>query len=174
VDEESRQHSYRQVREVWCIREIEYSVLSSTARKCDQKVRFYKSCTSTASESDFDQVNRILCLKMGVLVFKVSRLSKCQGCLLVAYLFGGRVRLVAVTWNKTYNFLSLDTQYNERGQLQSAQNCSWVSLRFLTAPICSRDCFWSFLSSFDQNYTNTPITCITCITIQLSENLSCM
>jgi len=34
---------------------------------------------STASESEFDHENKISCLKAGVLVYTVSRLSKCQG-----------------------------------------------------------------------------------------------
>jgi len=39
-----------------------------------QKVRSYKPCTSTASKSEFDHANRIPCLKVAVLVNKVSRL----------------------------------------------------------------------------------------------------
>jgi len=45
------------------------------ALKCNRKVRFYKPCTSAASE--FDHANRIL--KVGELVYTVSRLSTCQG-----------------------------------------------------------------------------------------------
>jgi len=33
----------------------------------------------TMSESKFDHLNRILCLTVGMLVYTVSRLSKCQG-----------------------------------------------------------------------------------------------
>ena len=42
---------------------------------------FYKPCTSGASESEFNHANRIACLKVGVPVYKVSRLPKCQGYL---------------------------------------------------------------------------------------------
>ena len=35
--------------------------------------------TSAASESELDHANRILHLKVGVLVYTVSGLSKCQG-----------------------------------------------------------------------------------------------
>jgi len=46
------------------------------------------------------------------------------------------------------NFLPLDTQDVERGELRYARNCArncdWNSLRFLTAPICSRDDLWVF------------------------------
>ena len=98
----------------------------------------------------FDHVNRILCLKLGALVYKVSRLSKCQGYLLVAYLIHGR--LLVVTGHKMHNFLSLDTQDVKRGQLRNAQN----SLRFLTAPICPCDRAWNCLPASDRSYANTP------------------
>ena len=53
-------------------------IYSSSAQKCTQKVRFYKPCTSAASESKFDHANRIPCLKVGVLVHsvKVSQTSR--------------------------------------------------------------------------------------------------
>jgi len=53
---------------------------SFSAQKCARKVRFYKPCTSTASESEFDHANRILHLKVGasfysIKVIKMSRLT---------------------------------------------------------------------------------------------------
>ena len=54
------------------------------------KARFYKPCTSTASENEFDHRNRILRLKVGVSVYTVSRISRCQGRLPIAFLFYGR------------------------------------------------------------------------------------
>ena len=59
-------------------------ILASETRFQTQKraeeMCFYKPCTLAASESEFDHhVNRILCLKVGMLVYPVARLSKCQG-----------------------------------------------------------------------------------------------
>jgi len=54
-------------------------ILSSNAHKCTRKVCFNRPCTLVASESEFDHANRILRLKVGGLVYTVSRLSKCQG-----------------------------------------------------------------------------------------------
>jgi len=65
----------------------------STSRKCTWKVHFNKPCSSAASESEFNRPIRILHLKVGMLVFKESRLSKYQGCSLVAYLFNSLLRL---------------------------------------------------------------------------------
>jgi len=56
-------------------------IVSFSAEKCDLKVRFYKPCIMAASESEFDHANRILRLKVGVLVLysvkiiKMSRLA---------------------------------------------------------------------------------------------------
>jgi len=47
--------------------------------------------------------------------------------------------------------LSLDTQDIERGQSSMMGQC------FLTAPICSRDGVWNFVSASDKTNTNTPI-----------------
>ena len=44
-------------------------------------------CTSTTSENEFVLVNRILCLKVGALVYKASKLHKFQGYLSISYLF---------------------------------------------------------------------------------------
>jgi len=77
--------------------------------------------SAAASENEFNHANRIPCLKAGTLVYIVSRLSKCQGYLSIAY--------------GLHKSLSLDTQDVERGQLICSQN----SLGFLFAPICSRD-----------------------------------
>jgi len=49
-----------------------------SAKKCTRKVRFYKPCTSAASQSEFDHVNKILRLKVGMLVYTVPELSKCR------------------------------------------------------------------------------------------------
>ena len=49
-----------------------------------------QTMSSAASESEFDHANRILRLKVGMLVYTVSRLSKCQGKLSIAFLFYGR------------------------------------------------------------------------------------
>jgi len=62
------------------------------------------------SESEFDHANRIPGLKVGLLVYKVSRLSKCQGYQVIAYLFYGRFIVV----KQTAQFLPLDTQDAER------------------------------------------------------------
>jgi len=59
-----------------------------TSRNVCLKI-FYRPCTSAASQSEFDHANKIPCLKVDVLVYKVSRLSKCQSRL-STYLFSGR------------------------------------------------------------------------------------
>jgi len=102
------------------------------------------------SESEFDHTNRILCLKVGALVHKVSRLPKCPGYLSIAYLFSGRFTSRFVVAKQDCNFLSLDTQDTERGQLQCARNF----LHFITVPVCSHDRY--FLSVSDRNHANTP------------------
>jgi len=64
---------------------------------------------SGASGSEFNHANIILCLKVGMLVYEVSRLSKYQGYLLIACLFHGP--LLVVTEKPIV--LSIDTQYVE-------------------------------------------------------------
>ena len=65
-------------------------IFSFSAQNCTWKPRFYKPDTLAASDSKFDNSNRTMCLKVGVLVYTVSRLSKCQGQLSIAFLFYGR------------------------------------------------------------------------------------
>ena len=86
-------------------------IFSSTAQKSKLclKMRFYKPCTSAVSESEFNRVNRILRLKMGMLPYKWSWFSKYQGYLLVAYLFYDRSRLFVVAGKRRHNFLPLAT-----------------------------------------------------------------
>ena len=48
----------------------------SDSQRCAWKARSYKPWTSTASKSEFDHANRILRLNKGVLVYRVSRLSR--------------------------------------------------------------------------------------------------
>jgi len=97
-----------------------------SAQKCARKVRFYKSCTSAASESGFDQANRILRLKVGVLIYTVSRLSKCQGYIdrfLILWSLHGSIRCCETDRETDCTtFLSLDTQDVERRQLRCTQN----------------------------------------------------
>jgi len=54
-------------------------IVSFSAQVCAHKVRFYKLCTLTTSGSEFGHSNKILHLKVGVSVYTVSMLSKCQG-----------------------------------------------------------------------------------------------
>jgi len=63
---------YIPVIEFWYLKPGVRHILSSNARKCARKVCFYKPCTAS-------EVNRILRLKVSVLVYTVSRLSKCHG-----------------------------------------------------------------------------------------------
>ena len=45
----------------------------------------YVFLMKTASDSEIDHVNRISCLKVGVLVHRVSGLFECQGHLAITY-----------------------------------------------------------------------------------------
>jgi len=86
----------------------------------------------------------MLCLKVGMLVYNVSMLLRRHSYLLVAcarrcwhgwWLESGCLHLFVVTANKKQQFLVLDTQCVERGQLRSPK----TPCVFLTAAICSRD-----------------------------------
>ena len=57
-------------------------LLKSVPERC-------KPCTSAVSESEFDHANRILLLRRDMPVYTVSRLSKCQDQLSIAFLFYG-------------------------------------------------------------------------------------
>jgi len=59
-------------------------------------VHFYTPCTLAALLGEFGHANRILCLKVSVPVYKGEKLSKCQGYLVVTYLFYGRLRLLVI------------------------------------------------------------------------------
>ena len=113
-------------------------------------MRFYKPCTSAAKENSITRTE-FCAWRVGVLVYTMSCLSKGEGYLPIAFLFYGRFTSCLVVAKQTVKqsaqlFLSLDKQNVERGQLQ----CPWNS-RVLTAPICSRDRVWNFLSPSDQN-----------------------
>jgi len=85
------------------------------------KVRFCKPCTSATSESDSDHADRILRLKVGVLVYTVSRLSKCR--FLILWALHGSLRCCNTDCETDCTtLLSLETQDIERGQLQCARN----------------------------------------------------
>jgi len=77
----SQHHHNRCIRVIgfWRLKPGFWCILTCTARKYARNVRFYKPCVSAASENEFNRANRILCLKGDVLVYTVSRLSKCQG-----------------------------------------------------------------------------------------------
>ena len=57
---------------VWHLKLGFKHTLSSTAQKCAEEVRFYKPCTSAQSENEFDHTNRMLCLKAGALMSRLS------------------------------------------------------------------------------------------------------
>jgi len=102
------------------------------------KVRFYKPCTSGASESESDHTNRILRLKSrraslySVKVIKMSWLA---------------IDRLLILWSLRYcqldretnctTFLSLDTQAIERRQRQRTRNSflSCLSVRVITSEI---------------------------------------
>jgi len=124
-------------------------MLESAPETCTWKVYFYMhACTLAASESGFHHANRILRLKVEVLVYTVSRLGyqnvKTSHRSLTV---DSRVALLF-----RHSFPSLDTQDIERGQLR----CTRSSVRFLTAHICAGDEVWNFLSASDRNHANTP------------------
>jgi len=48
----------------WCLKRGLRRIFSFSARVCARNVRFYKPCTSAASEKAFDLVKRILRLKV--------------------------------------------------------------------------------------------------------------
>ena len=105
------------------------------------KVRFYKPCTSAVPESEFDYINRILRLKVGVIVYKVSRLSRCQGYRLIAYLFYGRFtgRFVVVKQNAQVFALRHARRWERRTPV-----CLKLIL-CLPAPIYPFEHAWSFV-----------------------------
>jgi len=72
----------------WCLKQVSGAFSVRLLESAGEKCVFI--CISAASESEFDHANRIPCLKAGLLVYKVSRLSKCQGYLSIAHLFQGR------------------------------------------------------------------------------------
>jgi len=116
-------------------------ILCSNAQKCAWKCVFTNHIPSAASdsESEFDHVNRIQCLKVGMLVYTGSRLSKCQA-------FDDLLTLCSPFCCETdcTAFVSLDTQEIERRQLGCTRNCDRNSLRFVAATIRSRDGVWKF------------------------------
>ena len=136
------------VSEFWHLKWSIRCILTPTAQKCTWKARFYKPCTSAASENSIGQT------KLCALVYKRSIFSKCQGHLFIAHLVHG---CLVVLGNRTHKFLSLDTHNVERGQLRCARNCSWNLLRFLTSSVRSLDIVRRFLSASDRNHTLTPI-----------------
>jgi len=90
--------------EFCCLKPGFRRILSSNARKWAWKVLFHKPCTLAVSESEFDHANRFPGLKVGVLVYTVSRLSKCLSidhsmvAWWVALLLGNR------PWKRLHNF----------------------------------------------------------------------
>jgi len=56
----------------WCLKQVS-GACSVTARKYAWKLQFSKPGALAASENEFDQADRILHLKVGVIVYKVSR-----------------------------------------------------------------------------------------------------
>jgi len=133
--------------------------VSFSAQECAQKVRFYKPCTTAASER-FDHANRTLHLKVGVLVYTGSRLSKISrqtiNRFIILWALHGSVRCCE-TRCKTdcATLLALETQDVERGQLQmhlTAWNPCVFNCVYLFA--------WSRLKFFvlsDLKHGNRPI-----------------
>ena len=103
-------------------------ILSSNAGKGVQKVHFYKPCTLTVFESEFNRVNRTLHLKVGatpykLLVYTVSRLAIDR--FVILWSLQGSFRCCETECEAACTtFLSLDTQNIERGQLRCAPNCT--------------------------------------------------
>jgi len=132
----------------WCLKPGFRCIPNSNAQKFVRKVRPYKPCTSGASESEFHLSNRILHLKVGVLVYTVSRLSECQGKLSIAY-------STLILWSlpgslpccKTDCTTSLpsDMQDVERGQLWCARSCTRKLLVFFN---CNYVLVWSRFKIF--------------------------
>jgi len=130
-----------------CIRVIEFwrlkpgfrRILSSNARKCTRKVRFYKPCTSAASESEFNHAKRILCLEVGVLVYsvrviKMSRLT--IDCVLILWSLHGSLRCCE-TDREIYGttFLSLRHAIHWERTTPMSPKMHLKPLGFLTASI---------------------------------------
>ena len=106
-------------------------------------------------QSEFDRTNRISRLKMDPLAYKLSRLSKSQGSLSIAYLFCDRFTGHVIVVKQTVQFSVLKhARHWERTtqmHLKPHLNC----FAFLTALICLCHCVWKFLSVSDRNHTNT-------------------
>jgi len=118
-------------------------IVSFSAQECARKVCFYKPCTSAASESEFDHANRILRLNVGVLVYTVSRLSKCHGQLSIAFLFYGcfmdRFVVAKHTVKQTAQLFCPQKRKTLREDNSNVPETTPETLVFLTAPIRSRD-----------------------------------
>ena len=93
----------------WYSESLDASGLSgSTAQKYAWKIPFYKPRISVASESEFNHTNRILCLKVGVLVYsvKVCKMSWLStGCLFIPWClalpccYGKQTAQFSVLWH---------------------------------------------------------------------------
>jgi len=85
--------------------------LSFSVQKYARKVHFYKPCTSTASESEFDLMNKIPCLKVSVLVYTESRSSNAKanyGSLAYSLVASPVASLLQNRqWNRLRNFFIL-------------------------------------------------------------------
>jgi len=128
-----------------CIRQSEFWYLKQGVRRIlsltAEKYVFYKPprlCLKVNSIT-----NRIPCLKVGVLVYKASRLSMCQGQSAKPRRSINLCMGHSVVADCTI-FLSLDRQDIQRRQLRCAQN----SLRFLTN--------FAYPFASDQNHANLP------------------
>ena len=137
-------------------------IFSSNARKCAWKVCSYKLCTSAASESEFDHPNKILGLKVVVLVY-----IQCQGYQNVKVSYHSLIYSMVASrvtswlqnrpWNRLYNIFLLEhARHWERTTLVHSKLYPKPP-SLLTAPICSHDRVWDVLSASDRNHANRPV-----------------
>jgi len=138
-----------------CIRALRFGHLkrgfrrffSFSAQKCARKVRLYKSCTSAASESEFNHANRILSLKVGVLIYTVHghqnvkanyrSLSYSMVALQVASLLRNR------PWHRLHTFFVLRHARRWERTTPMYLKLHQKPLHLLTVPIRSRARVWN-------------------------------
>jgi len=117
-------------------------------KSAPEKRIFTNHVPSTASQSEFDHVTRIPCLKIGVLVYTVSRWSKCKANYQSLIYF----MVVSLLWTDCTNFLSLGKRlWWERTTQMWLKPLALFNCTFLFVWWGLKHCFWVL------NHADTPI-----------------
>lgn len=115
----------------WCLKWGFRHILSSTTWKCAWKVCFIQTLYLGCVWSEFNLTNREPCPKVGVLAYKVSRLSEFRGFLPNAYLFYDRITGRFIVAKQTAEFSILR---HMRGWEKTIPMCLKSRLKHLFKP----------------------------------------